>query len=174
MASAAADARGLLRDQRLFLRESKDRVVVLDNRHSVREDRASHHGSAHQDLAGLFLVTAAETDRVVDHSSDRKKDIAGLGNCVAVNGHSLLNERHSVLEILSQERDRCDIGYDASEVSGKDACVACLSGHFIDQYALCSLGIACLQRECLDIRDALLREHSVELIDRVLLVVLLN
>ena len=89
MASSAADACGLLRDKGLLFRESKDRVVVLDDGHPVGIDGTSHHGSAHEDLSGLRLVAAAEFDHVMDHRSDRNDDIARFSDRVSVDRHSL-------------------------------------------------------------------------------------
>ena len=164
MASAAADARSFLRDQRLFLSKCKNRVVVLDDGHSVREDSASHHRAAHEDLTGFFLVSAAESDHVVDHCSNRNNDVAGLIYGISVDRNSLLYKRHTVFEILSEEGYRCDVGHNTSQVSRKYARVAGLSCNFIDQDTLRSLGITRLQRECLDIRDPLLSKHSANIL----------
>ena len=151
MASAAIYAGSLLGNPGLFFGKNKDRVVILDDRHAVGEDCASHHGTAHQDLRRRRFVSAAEINNVIDRRSDRCQDILGLLNGVAVNRHALFDERNTVFEVLAQKRDGGHIGDDASQIGGKYARVAGLACNFIYQDTLRTLGVACLQRESVHI-----------------------
>ena len=145
-AVSAAYAGGLLLGLGVLFVERDYRVCVLEDRAVGVRNGNSHHGTAVEDLSGLFLEAACKVDQILNRGADRNYNVLGFLDGAAVYGNALFNKRHTCLAVPCKARQCSAVQNDCSGVQRELTLWNYRAGGVVNQNFFTALGIYARKR----------------------------